>query len=530
MIFSKSPGIRPLATLAAVAFLALAPQAQAQEGTLVIARDMDLNSLDPHRGWCDTCQIYNTSVYEQLTTLNADNQVVPLLAESWEVNPGQTEFIFKMNPKAVFSDGSPVEAKDVKWSFERLKNLKANASFLTDPIKTIEAPDKVTVKISLVAANSEFLQILAAGTLSVINSDVAIAQGALSDASAVSGDTAEAWLLANSAGSGPFLLESYEPNAELRLKRNQSYWRDAPGFDEVVFRQVRDAVSQAQMLQSGSVDIAMQVDPETAKVLTGGDTTVQSVPSYNFVYVALAPGAEDLTVELTPEVREALSLAIDRTALIDFTLAGAGRALATPIPLGFPGSDGETITPYDPDSAKALLAKAGHVDGFTIKAVYPDMNVYGIDFSLMMQKVAQDLDKIGVTVDLNPVPFANWREQVNGPGIPMTLVFYAPDFFGTSQYVDYFGLIPGSVWSDRASGGKGPPVVNTKIAAVRDAALAAPSAADAAKKWDEAGIMMREDRIILPMVSPDLMLAYRKGIEGVRYSLCCNLPLAEISN
>ena len=122
-----------LAVAAAVFGLSV-PQAQAQEKALVIARDMDVNALDPARAWCDTCQIYNTSVYEQLVTLDKDNKLQPLLAASWSSNPEQTEFTFKLDPAAKFSDGSPVESKDVKWSFERLKNMKGNAAFLADPI------------------------------------------------------------------------------------------------------------------------------------------------------------------------------------------------------------------------------------------------------------------------------------------------------------------------------------------------------------------------------------------------------------
>ena len=78
-------------------------------------------------------------------------------------------------------------------------------------------------------------------------------------------DQAEAWFLANSAGSGPFVLASYQPDDELRLKRNDNYWRRQPAVGEIVIRETKDAVSQAQMLESGDADIAMQIDPDTAK-------------------------------------------------------------------------------------------------------------------------------------------------------------------------------------------------------------------------------------------------------------------------
>src|SRR5829696_6111154 len=87
-----------------------APEAYAQGASkpLVVARNMDLNSLDPHRSFCDTCQIYNSSVYETLLTLDASNKLVPLLAGSFAANADQTKFTFRLDQKAKFSDGSPV--------------------------------------------------------------------------------------------------------------------------------------------------------------------------------------------------------------------------------------------------------------------------------------------------------------------------------------------------------------------------------------------------------------------------------------
>jgi peptide/nickel transport system substrate-binding protein len=527
--------LRPRAALISFALMAAVfglttPSAFAEEKALVIARDMDVNALDPARSWCDTCQIYNTSVYEQLVTLDKDNKLQPLLAASWSSNPDQTEFTFKLDPAAKFSDGSPVEAKDVKWSFERVKNMKGSAAFIADPITSIETPDAATVIVKLGSSNSEFLNQAAAGFLGVINSDVAIANGALADETAAEKDASETWFLSNSVGSGPFVLEAYEPNTELRLKRNEAYWRTKPAIPEVIFRQVKDAVSQAQMLQSGEVDIAMQIDPETAKSLAGTDAVVESVPSYNFVYMALSPGAKSLTFKMTPEVREAISIAIDRTSLIDFTLGGAGRPLAAPIPLGFPGGDGHAIPEYNPEKAKEMLAAAGLGDGVTIQSIYPDLNVYGVDFSLMMQKIQQDLSKVGITLELTPMPLANWREQANGDHIALTAVFFAPDFFGTSQYVDVFGMQEGSVWAKRAGGDNDPSIINPRPGELKTAALAAPTAEEANKLWNEAAQEMINNKIIIPMVSPDLILAHGPNIKGVRYSACCNLPLAEITN
>lgn len=516
--------------LATLVLTGAAAPSLAQEGTLVIARDMDINSLDPARAWCDTCQIYNSSAYESLLSLDKDNKLVPLLAQSWEMNDAQTVITLKLDPAAKFADGSPVESKDVKWSFERKKNLKANSSFMADPITAIDTPDAATVVLTLASPNSEYLQILASNYMTVLNSDLVAEHGGIADETAADKDSSEPWLMANSAGSGPFVLASYEPNSELRLAANPNYWREGPPTAEVVLRQVADAVAQAQMLQSGAVDIAMQIDSDTAATLEGSaGVVIERQPSLNFVYLVLSPGAVGNKVPLSAEIREAVSLAIDRNSLIDIVVGGAGRPMAAPIPLGFPGSEGHAIPAYDPERAKALLAEAGVPDGFEMDSVYPDLNVFGVDMSLMMQKVQQDLAKVGIKVNLSPMPLANWRDVVNGDGTPLTAVFYAPDFFGTSQYVDYFGLAPGSVWAKRAGGERDTSFLNNEINGIRDAALAAKSPEEAEAEWFKTGEIMANTRIMLPMVSPDLILAYRDTVEGVRFSICCNLPLSEIS-
>lgn len=515
----------------AVMAAALCGSALAESRTLVIARDMDINSLDPHRAWCDTCQIFNSSAYESLVTLDKDNKIVPLLAKSWEINPEQTQITLQLDPAAKFADGSAVESKDVKWTFERLKNIKSSSSFMADPITSIETPDAQTVVLKLAAPNSEFIQILAASYMAVINSDLASANGAVADETAADKDGAENWFLTNSAGSAPFVLSAYEPNAELRLKRNDAYWgANKAQVPEVVIRQVKDAVAQAQMLQSGTVDIAQQIDPETAKSLEGSKVVVEKEPSLNFVYVVLSPGAKGNAVPLTPQVREAISSAIDRKGLIDLVVGGAGSEIAVPVAPGFPGADGHKVPEYNPEHAKKLLAEAGHPDGFEIESIYPDMNVYGVDFNLMMQKVQQDLAQVGIKVKLSPMPFANWRDAVNGDGIPMSAVFYAPDFYGTSQFIDYFGLAPGTVWAKRAGGERDPSIINNDIRGIMDAALAAKTPEEAAKLWFDAAEIINKANIMLPMVNPDLILAYGPDVKGVRFSPCCNTPLAEISN
>lgn len=501
----------------------------AESDTLVVARSMDVNSLDPARAFCDTCQIYLTSVYDTLVTLDKDNQTVkPRLAKSWEVNDNQSVFTFHLDPAAVFADGSPVEAKDVKWTFERLKNIKGSPSFFMDGLKSVEAKDATTVVVTLDAPNGEFLNKLTAGFTGIINSTLATRNGATAGADAATSDKAETWFLNNSAGSGPFKLSAYQPDSELRLVRNDGYWAVKPSFSEVVFRQSQDAISQAQLLESGAADVAMQVDVDTALSLNSPEVKVETIPSYNFLYVAIGAGAKGNKVPMTPDVRKAISLALDYEGVIEFTVGGQGKKQSAPVPNGFPGSAGLPERKRNLEEAKALLAKAGLANGFKMEAVYPNDNIYGVDINMLMQKVQQDLADAGITVNLNPSTYPVWRDQLNGDGIPLTAVYYAPDYYGTGQYANYFAMIPGTSWSNRAGAKNDPSVINPKEAELLRKALAA-APAEQETFYHQLALEMMNDNIIIPLVSPNLVLAYRSDITGVRYSACCNLPLAEIS-
>lgn len=498
--------------------------------TLVIARDMDINSLDITRGWCDTCMIYNAAVYDGLLGLDAQNKLVPVIADSWEASDDQTTFTFKLNPKAVFSDGSKVEAKDVKWSWERMKNIKGSPSDLGATIASIEAPDAETVIVKTTQPNSELFNVLAASYFGVVNSDVAVAEGkATAGEDAAQSDQAEPWFLQHSAGAGPFVLDSYQPGSELRLKRNENYWREPAKVDDVVIRQVGDAVAQAQLLQNGQADVAMNIDAETAKTLTGPNVKTESAPSNNFVYMTLSPGAVSNPVPMTPEIREAISMAVDRNALIDFTVGeGNARLISVPFPLDFPGGANHPIPEYNPEKAKEMLAKAGHPDGFTLDATYPKLNVYGVDFTLAMQKIQQDLAKVNIKLELQPVEFPNWREKATKEHIPLSFVFFAPDYYGTSQYVGYFGLAPDSAWAKRGGAERDPSfLLPETMPMLAEALKSTPEQAE--KIYFDIGENIRAKNVLIPMMSPNTILAYGSKVHGVRNSPSSNVPLYEIS-
>lgn len=502
--------------------------AMAEEQPLIIARNLAVNSLDPARTACDTCNIFMSAVYETLVRLGNDNKTIePGLAEKWEANADSTIFTFQLNRKAVFADGSPVEAKDVKWSWERLANLQAGMAWLFEQVKSIDTPDTHTVVVTLTQPDSEFLGKVIAPYAGVVNSDVAAEHGAKADKAEAPTDAAEPWFLANSAGSGPFALANYSPDNELRFKRNDNYWKDGPAIGEIVFRQVKDSVAQAQALMSGAVDIAMEVAPDTAKSIAAPGLVVESVPAYQFLYLALSAGAKG-NPPLSLPVRQAIGYAIDYQKLIDFTLGGAGQLIPVAIPNGFPGTEGLPAPEYDVQKAKDLLASAGFADGFEMEAVFPNENYYGVDMSTLMQFIQQELAKVNVRLQLKPVTFPVWLETVKGEGTPLTASFYSPDYFGSDQYIRVFAMYPGTRWHTRSGAERAEGVTNLREKELLDKAVA--SAADERDRiYHEIALEMIKDRVIIPLVSPNVVLAYSDKVAGMRYSVIQLIPLQELA-
>ena len=295
----------------------------------------------------------------------------------------------------------------------------------------------------------------------------------------------------------------------------------------MIVRQVQDAVTQRQLLESGDVDIAMQIDPDTASSISSGDVVIDYVDSFNFVYIALAEGATT-DVPLTPPIREAIALAIDYQGMIDVTVGGRGSPQASPIPNGFSGTSDLPTPERDLDRARELLAEAGVADGFQIRAAYPTFNVYGVDFNTMMQKVQIDLAEVNIELDLVPLEVSVWVDEwFSEDGIPLTAVYYAPDHTDSIQYIEYFGQVPEARWSAQANPG-GDPVIDEDQVRLQGEALAA-TGAEKEALYAELAERMIEHKIVLPMVNPQLVLARRADINGVHYSACCNLELARVS-
>ena len=202
-------------------------------------------------------------VYGTLTEFDQDLNVVPGLAESWEVSEDGLTVTLHLRADVVFDDGSAFDSADVVASLTAIQDeaTAAVAAASLASVTAIDAPDESTVVLTLSAPDAALLANLASVNLAMLSSD----------------DTEEALNTAPN-GTGPYAFDGREAAQSLTLVRNENYWGDTPTLGTIEFRVIPDEASIASALQSGNVQFAVFDDPLVAETV-GGDITVAAHPA-----------------------------------------------------------------------------------------------------------------------------------------------------------------------------------------------------------------------------------------------------------
>lgn len=356
------------ATLVAASAIGGMPVAQADEPTVFTLGILaDVDSANPFVGYSGTAYEVFQMEYLTLTQYGADDfGIVPGLAESWEESPDQKYWTYNIRPGMLWSDGTPITAKDAAYTFDRILNGKqesVNYYSYTENITSVEAVDDLTLRIN-VDKPSPIMERL---YVYILPEHIWRSIDKKQVASFKNEGTPDAPIV----GSGPYLMIERQPGQFIRFTANPEYFRGEPKIGEVVMRIFKNVDALGEALKKGEIDAATDLTPTVWENLrdTPGITAVASVNTY-FNHIAFNTGAA--LVDGTPigdgnpivqdaRVRRALSLAIDRQAMVDRLLQGLGSAGSTVIPplysdLHLEPADG---VQYDPVKAGQLLDEAG---------------------------------------------------------------------------------------------------------------------------------------------------------------------------
>jgi peptide/nickel transport system substrate-binding protein len=404
---------------AVLAALPSVSDAAAPRNTLVIGLDTsDTITLDPARMSQYTPPMTLKAAYETLVTMDPGDyvNVKPQLATKWERTPDGKGYRFTLRDGVKFASGAVMTADDVKFSLDRVLNLKDQPAQYIAHVDRIEIVDPKTVDVILKDPSQPVLTILAAPAFSIYEKKIVAQHGGISDASAKDADKATQWLDQNSAGTGPYKVSGWERNATIQLVKNPNYWRGQPGFERVVIRHISDSAAQLLAVRRGDVDVAFNLIPEqTATLKDNPDITVQREPSLDFVYMAVTQEAEFNPALAKKQARQAIGYAIDYGGIRDALVGGAAIRPVSFLPVGTNGST-EQLTReigfrQDLDKAKQLLAAAGLSDGFSFDLAYGNASIVGVSYQLLAQKIQSDLARVGIKANLNPMDQVNLRTQ-----------------------------------------------------------------------------------------------------------------------
>lgn len=376
---------------------------------IVFAMSGDVVSIDPAGQQDTTSSILLKHVYSTLLDTDNDGNLVGDLAESYEI-VNETDFVFKLREDAVFSDGTPVTAQDVKFTFDRAKDMPKTKSN-TSKIKEVVADNEHQVTIKLIEPYAPFKTIVTSSNLSIVS------EAAVTAAGESYGD------VDNVLGSGEFVLTEWVPNDHYVLTRNENYWGEMPITTSITCRVIPEGSARTIALETGEVDLVWNVDPvDCSNLEANSDVQLISQPSSSIEYLGMNVTKPQFQDE---RVRQAINYALDKQAFVDTIIEGRGVIANSYINNAIPGwTDEVEAYPYDVEKAKELMAEAGYPDGF-------DCHIYvnGDVRTRSAQIVQSQLKDIGINVEISTYEWGALLDSLNAGEHEMFLLGWSNSSF-----------------------------------------------------------------------------------------------------
>lgn len=431
-----------------------------------------ISNFDPHQRFDAPHHVFQSAIYEPLVKYQGTpSEIVPWLAESWDISDDATVWTFKLDPRAKFQNGDPVDAAAVKYSFARaLKINKAVAWMLSGKLTedAITVVDPTTVRFTFKEPSPSFIGYLP--WWMIVNPKEVAAHEA-------DGDLGQAWMMANTAGSGPFRVKEFRPDAVYQLEAVDNYWKGWPQGDDkrlggVIYQVIREPSAQRTALMTKKADIV--------EGLTTAD--YQQVAKVPGIVIENNVGASPFAIKFNNQkgptadvnLRRAIAYAFNYEALPEL-YAGDAALMTSPFPAALKGQiDVKDFPRRDLEKAKEYLAKTQWANGgLELEYVHQQGNDETRRVGLVLLDSLKDL---GITVRITPLLWANMvaNAQSADTAANMTGLFMAtytsdPDsaasqyhksawgqWFGVSYYdnPDVFALIEKgrstAAWEDRA--------------------------------------------------------------------------------
>lgn len=347
----------------------------------------------------------NLLLFAGLTAHDAENNVVPGLARTWEFDEKTLTYTFQLREGLTFHDGQPLTSADVKFTLDLIldeNNQSEIISNFTD-IQEINCPDDLTVEIKLKQINVAFPDYMSIGILP---------KHLLEER-----DPATDSFNQNPVGAGPYKLVSWDQGQSITMERFDQYYGGTPKIERVIFKIVPEIDARAMQLRSGEIDMAMITAKTSASVAKESGYRIYQMKTAD--YRAIAYNFAKPVFSENPELAGILSYAIDRDAIVKSVLLGEGEAAYSPLQKGAYNNEEMERFDYNPKKAETLLQEAGWTKGesgyyekdgeelgFVISAMADDS--VRVDMAKMC---AAQLRSIGINATAEAKASLDWANQ-----------------------------------------------------------------------------------------------------------------------
>ena len=361
------------------------------------------------------------------TTEFDPSNIEPYFAESIDISPDGTVYTFTIPEGVTFPSGEPVDSEAVKYSLERSITMGGcGGYFIYDGIyepplvKAIQTPDPTTVVITLSVPNANFLQDLAQPAASIVDASVVEANGGIKE-----GELNE-YMSSHVAGSGPFLLESYEPNKQAVLKANPDFFGDAPASGEIVVNFINSDPTLLLQARSGEADVTLGMTKQSANSIRE-DPCCKVIANENPTFWEIVGTPWKKKPWDNAQFREAVTYAVPYEEIIEKVAYGWAEPFYGPYAPGMNEYNEEISAPreFDMDKAKALIDESGVETPVDVTINIPEGNTIEEQIATIVQGTWTEL---GINVKINKLAatdYINSMEQheaqaftrIDGPGV-----------------------------------------------------------------------------------------------------------------
>ncbi|MGN0293246.1 MAG: ABC transporter substrate-binding protein, partial [Lachnospiraceae bacterium] len=405
---------------------------QAGKDSIVIATDVDIDTLHPSDFSTTIEHTILTQLYDPLMYMNPDgaHEPEPRIAESYTVSDDGKDYTFKLRDDVTFHDGSAVTAEDVKFSLELYMESEYQGSQVAG-LESVEAPDETTVICHLDNPYSPFL-------LGVCQVPVA---------SKVYFEKSESDFASQPVGSGPYKYAGREKGSKITLEAYDGYYRGEAAIKNVTFEVIPDQSTTAIALKTGEVDFAMAESSTMAQIQGDESLAVEEIGTSGFSYVSMNLEKEPFNSEL---VRKAINYAINRENIVAVCYdneAEINSNICSKERFGY--SDDQFQYTYDPEKAKELLKEAGVTTPLNLGSI-----LVAEKYSNLATVIQSDLSAVGLETTIEVKEFNAYIDDLTSGNYDITALEMTLD--GDTQQLemafcsDYIGTANNARYSDPA--------------------------------------------------------------------------------